>query len=280
MASVFFSGRARQHGVIAAIIGCNVAVLLAAAIRHGKTTQALAYLSAVAISIVAIDGLSSRRRKTSPPIPVRDPRLESLVLIGSALIAFAWLISRLVLNYQPQSGVLRLAWLAILLGAVYFVFPAVFLVSRRYRATDLGLRFRGITTAFVVLAIFACATLVFSRQSVTWTAAMAEGGSLLGLVSMAISACVPEEFFRFAWQTRIGTWMKNPAAGWLIASIAWALLHGPVDYSQSHSIGEATLGVLNIVPLGLLWGHLTHRTGSFVPSMLLHGLNLWGLQNL
>jgi Type II CAAX prenyl endopeptidase Rce1-like len=57
------------------------------------------------------------------------------------------------------------------------------------------------------------------------------------------------------------------------------LLRRPVDYSQSHSTVEAMLGVINIVPLGLLWGYLTHRTGSFLPSMLLHGLNFWGLQN-
>ena len=74
--------------------------------------------------------------------------------------------------------------------------------------------------------------------------------------------------------------MKNPAFGWLISSIAWAMLHGPVAYSQSHSTVQAMLSVIDIVPLGLLWGYLTHRTGSFLPSMLLHGLNFWGLQNL
>src|SRR5271169_6670670 len=46
--------------------------------------------------------------------------------------------------------------------------------------------------------------------------------------------------------------MKDPAIGWLIASIAWAALHGPVDYSQSHSLVEALLGVIDIVPLGLV----------------------------
>jgi membrane protease YdiL (CAAX protease family) len=102
----------------------------------------------------------------------------------------------------------------------------------------------------------------------------------LAAVAISVVECLPEEFFRFAWQTRIGAWMKNPAAGWLIASMAWAVLHGPVDYSQSHSTVEAMLSVIDIVPLGLLWGYLSHRTGSFLPSVLLHGLNFWGLQNL
>ena len=175
---------------------------------------------------------------------------------------------------------LRLAWIVIGIGSAFFIFPTLFLFSRRYGLADLGVRFRGIAAALPVLAIFAGITLAFSRHSITWSGALAEAGSPLALVPTAISACVPEEFFRFAWQTRIGAWMKKLAAGWLIASIAWAMLHAPVDYSQSHSVLDAMLSVGDIVPLGLPWGYLTHRTGSFLRSMLLHGLNFWGLQNL
>lgn len=274
-----FPSDMRKHGPIVAILVSNAVVLLVAAIWHGKTLQALAYLAAVAISVVAIDAMSFRQPKR-PPIPVRDPRLESMALIGFGLIAVGWLFCRFVLDYRPPPGAFRLAWIVIGLGSVFSILPALFLLSRRYGVADLGLRFRGTATALPVLAIFAGFTFAFSRHSITWSGALAEAGSPMGFVLTAISACLPEEFFRFAWQTRIGAWMKNPAAGWLIASMAWALLHGPIDYSQSHSIVEAELSVIDIVPLGLLWGYLTHRTGSFVPSMLLHGVNLWGLQNL
>jgi membrane protease YdiL (CAAX protease family) len=40
------------------------------------------------------------------------------------------------------------------------------------------------------------------------------------------------------------------------------------------------MGVVDIVPLGLLWGYLMHRTRSLLPSTLLHATNIWGLQNL
>jgi membrane protease YdiL (CAAX protease family) len=254
-------------------------VLLAASIRRGGTKQSLAYLAAVAIGVVAIDATLLALRASPKPIPVRNPRLESLVLIVFGLIALGWLTSRFVFNYRPEAGPFRLVWMAVGLGGVFFVIPTLFLFSRRYWPADLGLRLQGLVVAFPVLATFAAIAFAFSRQSITWSGALKEAGSPLGLVQTAISACLPEEFFRFAWQTRLGAWMRNPAVGWLIASIAWAALHGPVDYSESHSSVQALIGVMNIVPLGLLWGYLTHRTGSFLPSMLLHGLNLWGLQN-
>jgi membrane protease YdiL (CAAX protease family) len=279
MLAIFYAGLVRKHSGISAILGCIVIVLLAASIRRANTKQSLAYLAAVAISVVAIDVVSRARQPSPKPFPVRNARFESLVLVVFGLIALAWLTSRFVFNYRPEAGGLRLAWIGIGLGAVFSILPALFLFWRGYRPADLGLRFRGVLVAFPVLAIFAAITFTFSRNSITWSGALEEAGSPLGLLPMAISACLPEEFFRFAWQTRIGAWMKSPAVGWLIASIAWAALHGPVDYDQSHSTVEAMLGVINIVPLGLLWGYLTHRTGSFLPSMLLHGLNFWGLQN-
>jgi membrane protease YdiL (CAAX protease family) len=58
------------------------------------------------------------------------------------------------------------------------------------------------------------------------------------------------------------------------------MLHGPKDWNESHSLAATVMGVLNIVPLGLLWGYLTHRTRSMVSSILLHATNVWGLQNL
>jgi membrane protease YdiL (CAAX protease family) len=274
----FYTEAIREHWAIAGILGCSIIVVLASAIWHGHTTQALAYLAAVAISAVVIDAMSFTRKKP-PEAPVRAPRGESLALIGFWLIALAWLAGRFVFNNLPASGLPRLASLVIGLGSVFAILPALFLFTRRYRPADLGLRLRGITIALPVLAIFAGITFAFSRESLTWSGILKEEGSILAIVQTAISACLPEEFFRFAWQTRIGAWRKSPEAGWLIASIAWALLHGPVDYSQSHSPVEAALGVVNIVPLGLLWGYLSLRTGSFVPAMLLHGLNFWGLQN-
>ena len=39
------------------------------------------------------------------------------------------------------------------------------------------------------------------------------------------------------------------------------------------------MGAVRIVPLGLMWGYITYRTKSLLPATLVHGLNVWGLQN-
>jgi len=60
----------------------------------------------------------------------------------------------------------------------------------------------------------------------------------------------------------------------------WAALHLPHEFGASHSLAGSLTYAISIVPLGLLWGYLTMRTQSILPSILLHGTNLWGLQNL
>ena len=140
MLLAFYAGQVREHRAISAILGCIVVVLLAASIRHGNTRQSLVYLAAVAMSVMAIDAMSFAQQARPMPIPVRDPRLESLVLIAFWVIALAWLTGRFVFDYRPASGGLRLAWIVIGLGAVFSIGPALFLFSRRYGPADLGLR--------------------------------------------------------------------------------------------------------------------------------------------
>ena len=36
---------------------------------------------------------------------------------------------------------------------------------------------------------------------------------------------------------------------------------------------------IRIIPIGLLWGFLSWRTRSWLPALVAHGFNLWGLQN-
>jgi membrane protease YdiL (CAAX protease family) len=85
-----------------------------------------------------------------------------------------------------------------------------------------------------------------------------------------------EEFLRMSWQTRLGAVLKNPAAAWFFTAWVWSALHVP---GFTDSSWEATLqGVAEMVPLGLLWGYILHRTQSLWPTVLLHATNIWGLQ--
>ena len=82
-----------------------------------------------------------------------------------------------------------------------------------------------------------------------------------------------------ALQTRVGAYLRNPAVGWFFATLVWAFLHSPKWYADGGDLYEALMGAVRIVPLGLMWGYITYRTKSLLPATLVHGLNVWGLQN-
>lgn len=42
---------------------------------------------------------------------------------------------------------------------------------------------------------------------------------------------------------------------------------------------EALKCGVSILPLGLMWGYITYRTKSLIRTTLVHGFNVWGLQN-
>ena len=268
-----------RPGISLALAGLAVAILVNAFVQH-DLGRALLYLAVIAVSVVLIDITLVRWPVPTRPVPVRNARAEAVLLIGSFALGLFWLTGRFVWSLRPEPGLLRLVWLAILVGCAFNALPAIVLLARRYRITDLGLRIAGLQAVPLVIATFAGATFALSPASITWHGALEETGSIGALIGTALLAAVPEEFFRFAWQTRVGAWLKDPAVGWLVASACWALLHAPKDWAESHSLVATLMGVVNIIPLGLLWGYLTHRTGSMLPAIALHATNLWGLQNL
>lgn len=274
-------GEARRHPAASLVVLSMAIVILANAALAGDFGRALLYFGAIAASIVSIDLVLGRWPARGPMTIVRGGAGELVMLTVSWLAAIAWLWARFVRNYQPAPGPARLVWLLIIVGFVFNAVPALWLIARRYGLRDLGLRPGGVQAVPLVILIFAFCAIVMAPGSITWSEIEREtGGSILVIVSIALSAAVPEEFFRFVWQTRAGAVLANRATGWLVASVLWAALHGPKNWDDSHSLRSTVMGCLNIVPLGLLWGYLTHRTRSMVPSILLHATNLWGLQNL
>jgi membrane protease YdiL (CAAX protease family) len=275
------AGVLRRHpGVAATLAALGLVILANAAFQHDLGRAAL-YLTVLALSVLWIDLVFARWPIPDGVVRVRGAGLELVILAASFASGLFWLFARFVRGVQPPAGLFRLAWLGLLIGCVFNALPAIVLLARGYRLRDLGLEASGLRAVPFVMTTFAAAALFFAPQSATWQGAIAEsGGSIWSLVGTALLAAVPEEFFRFAWQTRAGAWLGRPAVGWLIASSLWAVLHTPKDWSESHAIVETITGAINIVPLGLLWGYLTHRSRSMLPSIALHATNLWGLQNL
>jgi membrane protease YdiL (CAAX protease family) len=80
-------------------------------------------------------------------------------------------------------------------------------------------------------------------------------------------------------QTRLERYIKTIGFNILIATIIWAFMHFPINYFKGSPVNETVFYCIQIIPLGCIWGYLTHRTKSIVPSTMAHGMNLWGFQN-
>jgi len=270
---------ARHLGVSTSLVVITL-IILGNAIVRNSVARAAAYLGVIAVSVVLIEICLARISAKGKPPPVHDPSLESTAIAVSILGAFAWLVPRFVFGYMPPPGVGRLIWLILLLLFVFDIGLAVFFFARRYRPYDLGVRATGLAPVPFIVAVFAFVAIVVFPGHVTWTEIVRESGSPIGVVGIAISAALPEEFLRFSLQTRGAAVFNNRAVAWLLASMVWAALHGPKLWGESHSLLGTGIAVLNIAPLGLLWGYLTFRTKTFLPAMFVHGSNVWGLQNL
>ena len=94
-----------------------------------------------------------------------------------------------------------------------------------------------------------------------------------------ILAGLSEEFFRTIGQTRLGALMQNKGIAWFIITVLWASIHIPKWYGNQHDLTDVIVGSIRIIPIGLMWVYMTHRTKSFLPAVLVHGSNFWGLQN-
>jgi membrane protease YdiL (CAAX protease family) len=277
-----FLNSARRHPVVAGFALAAAVAALLLGIREGKPLKGIAYPLAMLAGVLAVDFLEGRRPPPGP-LPVRRPGLETTavalcLLLGLAALGLRFL-SPVPFGQRPSAERLALG-----MASLLFALPvamAGFLLLRGYGPRELGLRFRGLAAGAAVLAITAGAALLADPEGVTLWPALAETGGWGSLLVMGfLSAALPEEFTRVALQTRAGALLRNPAAGWLLSTAAWSLLHVPVyGRGPDGDLPAALLGAIRIVPIGLLWGYLTHRTGSLLPATLAHGLNLWGLQN-
>jgi membrane protease YdiL (CAAX protease family) len=272
-----YRGTVARRPAIAVLLALLATTILAGAFARGRGLQVVAYFTALALSVLMIDAVLLRR-----PVPVklalvRHPHTELLAASLLFLVALGWLFSRFVSGYTIRSPILRL----VAVSAVFNIPLALVLLILRYRPVDLGICFRGFAPVPLVILCFGMLAAALSPASITMKEAFQEAGSLWGLLLIGFGeAGLPEEFFRFVWQTRAGAGFNNRAAGWLLASVLWAVLHVPKAYADSHSLAGTLEYAADIIPIGLLWGYLTMRTGSILPSVLLHGTNVWGLQNL
>lgn len=268
----------RNPWVLALVLATFVEVLWVGS-GEGRLGKSFAYLGVVAAGLLITD-LFTQWRANAPVMPVRKPAREAAFIVGFCILGYLIMFGRFAwLDWAKLPGLLKLAYLP-LFGFVFPVFSAVLLLIWKYRPRDLGFGWCGSAWVFVpVLALFAGTACSVAPQDLTWKLMLAEEGIVGMLFTGFISAALSEEFFRLTLQTRLGALWNNGIA-WFIAAVLWAFLHMPKVVGDGTPIGMSALGCLYIVPIGLLWGYMTHRTRSIWPAIICHGLNLWGLQNI
>lgn len=275
-----YLGLIRRHWVIAALLVITSATMAGQAFWFGKLPQRLAYLAAIAFSAFVLDLLYLHHRPS--PLPVRRPGLELTIAAICLPIAFSWLYVHFSTVPTRSPGLVTVLFrLAGLLCVFNIPIALMDLLALRYRLGALGFCFavRGLwAVPLILLCFFGLGHL--SGAGLTLGEFIHEEGSLWRALPAAIFISpLPEEFFRMTWQTRLGAVTRNAASAWFLTAVFWAFLHAPDFHAGAATWTPALIGCVNLVPLGLLWGYVLHRTRSLIPSLVLHSFNFSGLQN-
>lgn len=262
-----------------AVALCILAGVLHLAVRHDEVPKALAYLGAMLLCVFVVD-LFALWFPTELQFPVRRPQRETALVVGIELLA---IVLAVLLFVVFKLNTLSTFWKLASLPALAIIFPILLplvLLKWKYRPADLGIRFNTMSWVFLpVLLITAGTAYLVAPTEFTLSRILADEGLIGALITGLVTAGLSEEFVRMALQTRVGAYLRNPTVGWFFATLVWAFLHSPNWYAKGGDLYEALMGAVRIVPLGLMWGYITYRTKCLLPATLVHGFNVWGLQN-
>lgn len=253
-------------------------------ISNGKTLHGLGYFIFFYVSILTIHFFTKR----IPPkndIEIKQPKNELLLILLFSLLG---VISITINFYLKSSGeqIGFLIRLPVLLGIFFFTFPlgiAIYLLIKKYKIAQLGLSFKPLSYLLLGLFIWGITGLfafIFNKSGIIWAEAYKELGGVSGIILQGvIGAGLVEEFSRFVMQSRFDRVFKLNGFNILFATIIWSFMHFPKNYFEGGHSTDIVIYCIQILPIGFIWGYLTHKTKSIVPATLAHGLNLWGFQN-
>ena len=253
-------------------------------IAHGQTKHGIGYFIFFYIAILIIHFFT----KKIPPkneVVVKDPKSELKISILFAILGGLFLALNFMLksNILPNSLFTRLP---IILGNLLFSMPLgvfIYLLIKKYKLLQLGLYTKPLSFLLLGAIIWGLTGLfavIFYENGISWEKGLKEVGGFVGLIFTGIiSAALFEEFSRFVIQSRFEKLFKTTGINILFATTIWAFMHFPMAYNQGGEISSTLKYCLQIIPIGFIWGYLTQRTKSILPSVILHGLNLWGFQN-
>jgi membrane protease YdiL (CAAX protease family) len=253
-------------------------------ISNGEIKHGVGYFIFFYVAIFLIHFFTQK----IPPlnkIEVKNPRRELIVVTLFSLLGLLFL----TLNFMQKSSVIPkniFTMVPIISGVFLFSMPLgilIYLLLKKYKLMQLGITTKPLIYLLLGAFVYGLTGLfayIFNENGIIWKEGIEEFGGVVGIIVQGIiGAALVEEFSRFVIQSRFEKVYKASGFSILFASTLWAFMHFPVSYFKGSNISNTIIYCIQIIPIGFIWGYLTHRTKSIIPSTIVHGLNLWGFQN-
>ena len=249
---------------------------------NNRLLYGIGYVFAVWFGAFVTDVVTTLFPKKDKEFPIKKPVWQEVATIAvCTLLGMVFFIVRFHGGWETMNPWLKLSFMPLLLFAFPIALALIYLFRYKYKPSELGGNVRYWYLAIFIHIIVGSITLLTAPDRSHWGDAYKEMGIAGLLFTGLVSAALPEEFLRMLLQTRLGKAFKNVGMGFVVTSFIWCAMHLPVE-----SQGEKTFDwelhatrLFTLTPIGYLWGYITHRTRSLLPSVLVHGFNLWGLQN-
>ena len=232
------------------------------------------------------------RKMAAPPVPVANPRRESMGLLAYLAVYAVVLIGfglGALKQAIPAGPAQELAVLAYKL-AIHVGVPVAIIMTLGGAVRplfDAGLRRRGFWLALVVLsgAMFALLSVVSPSLKQIAGLNLSPAAVLPWVFAswlwLSLEAGLCEEFlFRACLQSRLTSWLQSPAGAIVLTSVLFGLAHWPglylrgepgVDGWSTDPIQVAAFTVATLSPLSVSLGLLWQRSRSLLLVALVHG---------
>ncbi len=215
---------------------------------------------------------------------IKNPKQELIVTFLAILIASLLLVYWFIwINHAEVSKTVRIITMILRLLFAFPIFLLIyFLAFAKYKPSEIGIwNFKYWFVAIPIIILIGGATYLLFPEGMQFQAEFETRG-IQGFILLGfLTAAIPEEIARNFFQTRLGNVIQNKSIAWFLVSFFWALQHIPLfAFNGGDNYYHATISALGILPIGLLWGYLNERYKSIIPSVMIHGTNLWGIQNI
>jgi membrane protease YdiL (CAAX protease family) len=288
MQSLAISARQHLHiirtypAAIAVALGSALCVLYCGHLTH-RTAHAIAYLIAVWLCAFATDVFVNLYPSPAIGFPIRHSSTqESAVILACTVLGQAFLYIRFSALWDAMQGLPKLTVATLIVFTYPIALALIYLFYYRYKPSELGINLRFFCLALLINLLWGGIAMTTARNTVIWHSYIQQNGLIGTFLTVVICAALAEEFTRMLLQTRLADLFHNKGVGFVTATLLWACIHIPKSYPHTK---DGTIPLLffiklaTLIPHGLLWGYMTHRSKSLLPAVLVHGSNFWGLQN-